>query len=77
MATVIKTVMAGLIATTALAVIGTSANAAFSPKDLGVHPTLATTQEAQVLDASQAVHKAAWSDQDQKSFWEQEEDRGG
>jgi hypothetical protein len=76
MATVIKAVMAGLFATTAFAVVGTSVSAAFSPKDLGLGPTQ-ITQEPQVLDARQAVHKAVWNEQDQRSFWEQEEDRGG
>jgi hypothetical protein len=76
MTTVVKAAMAGLIATTALAVVGTSAGAAFSPKDLGIHQ-IKIAQGSHVLDASQAVHKAVWSQQDQRSFWDQEEDRGG
>jgi formate dehydrogenase assembly factor FdhD len=76
MATNAKTVMAGLIAASALAVAGTSASAAFNPEDLGIHQAQ-ITQASQMLGTSQAVHRAAWSDQDQRSFWEQEEDRGG
>jgi hypothetical protein len=76
MAIIIKTVMSGLFAATVLAVVGTSASAAFSPRDLGIRQTQ-IAQQSQALDKSQPVQKAAWSEEDQRSFWEQEGDRGG
>jgi hypothetical protein len=76
MTTIIKPIMPGLMAAAAFAVIGASASAALSPKDLGIHRT-ALVQESQQLDTSQAVRQAAWSEQDQQMFWEQGQDRGG
>jgi hypothetical protein len=76
MTTIIEGIMSGLIATTALAVIGTSASAALSPKNIGARQ-LQALHESQGLTNSQAVQKAAWSAEDEISFWEQEEDRGG
>jgi hypothetical protein len=75
MTIIIKAIMSGLTAATVLAVVGTSASAAFSPKDLGVHQT-PVSQQAQQIDKAQVV-KALWSDRDQQKFWDQEEDRGG
>lgn len=75
MTTIIKAIMSGLMAATALAVIGTSASAAFNPKAVGVHESALTVQ-AQEADKPQVV-KALWDDQDQQGFWEQQEDRGG
>jgi hypothetical protein len=79
MATLIKAVMSGLIATSALAVIGTSASVALTPKDLVITqeqvqvPTLKTAQKS---DNPLPVQQAAWSQQDQQRFWEEEGDRG-
>jgi hypothetical protein len=75
MTTVIKAIMSGLLAATALAVIGASASAAFSPKDVGVHQAQ-IAQQVQENDKSQLV-KAVWTDQDQQMFWDQQQDRGG
>jgi len=74
MATIIKGIMSGLIATFALAVIATSASAAFNPGNLGARPNQ-VVQESQVLGFSPVVQKAAWSPEDQRSFWEQQEER--
>ena len=74
MATIIKGIMSGLTATFALAVIATSASAAFSPGNLGAHSNQ-VVQESQVLDFSPVLQKAAWSAEDQRSFWEQQEER--
>lgn len=76
MAMLIKTMMLGLIATTALAVVGTSASAAFRPKDPGIDP-VQVVKTLDSIDNAQVVRKAVWSQDDQKAFWEQEGDRGG
>ena len=66
MTTIIKPIMSGLMAAAAFAIIGTAASAALSPKDLGIHQA-ALVQESRQLDTSQAVHQAAWGEQDQLS----------
>jgi hypothetical protein len=76
MATLIKIVMSGLIAATALAVVGTSADAAFSPTYSGID-RVQVVEPMPGIDNAQLVQKVVWSQNDQKSFWEQEGDRGG
>jgi hypothetical protein len=79
MATLIQAVMSGLIAASAIAVIGASASAALTPKSLAP----SQVQQIQTVKAPQQLHqvlpvqKAVWSKEDQQKFWEQEEDRGG
>ena len=80
MATLIKAVMSGLIATSALAVIGTSASVALTPKDLALNQEQVqqarTVKTVQEIDNPLPVQEAVWSQQDQQKFWEEVEDRG-
>lgn len=78
MAILIKAVMSGLIATTALAVIGSSASVALSPKDLALDQLqqVQTVSSAQNIDNPLPVQAAAWSQEDQQKFWKEQEDRG-
>lgn len=75
MATLIKAVMSGLIAASALAVIGTSASVALTPKDLPLNQ-VQQVQTAQKIDTPLPVQQAAWSLEDQQKFWEELGDRG-
>ena len=80
MATLIKAVMSGLIATSALAVIGTSASVALTPKDLALNQEqvqqVRTVKTVQEIDNPLPVQEAVWSQQDQQKFWKEVEDRG-
>jgi phosphoribosylpyrophosphate synthetase len=71
-----KAIMSGLIAASAIIPVGASANAAVSPYNVAAHQSR-VHQKSEPLKKSQYVHKAAWSQQDQQKFWEEEEDRGG
>ncbi|HWE17687.1 MAG TPA: hypothetical protein VG758_10980 [Hyphomicrobiaceae bacterium] len=64
-----KTVMSALVALAALAAVQSPAQA-LSPGDAGA-------RQIERLAQSELVQKAAWSEQDQKDFWEQGQDRGG
>jgi hypothetical protein len=79
MAILIKTVMSGLIATSALAVVGAPASVALAPKDLAFQEAqqVQAAKTAQRIDNMLPVQEAVWSQQDQQKFWEEEEDRGG
>jgi hypothetical protein len=66
---IMKTVMSALVALAALAAVQSPAQA-LSPGDAGAW-------QIDRLAQSEHVQKAVWSEQDQKNFWEQGEDRGG
>jgi hypothetical protein len=66
---IMKTVMSALIALAALAAIQSPAQA-LSPGDAGA-------RQIERLAQAEHVQKAVWSEQDQRDFWEQGEDRGG
>jgi hypothetical protein len=78
MATLIKTVTSGLIATSALAVIGTAASVALIPKNLAFDQVqqVRTVETAQKIDNPLPVQEAVWSQEDQQKFWEEQQDRG-
>jgi hypothetical protein len=79
MAILIKTVMSGLIASSALAVVGAPASVALAPKDLAFQQAqqVQAVKTAQRIDNMLPVQEAVWSQQDQQKFWEEGEDRGG
>jgi hypothetical protein len=74
MHTIVKALMPALMAASALGIIGTSASAALTRTGATMERTATDSQR---LDTSQLVHKAVWSEQDQRRFWEQQQDRGG
>jgi hypothetical protein len=75
---IMKTVMSGLIAASALAAIGSSASVALTPTGLALNQVqqVQAAKAAQELDNRLPVHKAVWSEQEQRKFWEELENRG-
>ena len=73
-----KTVMSGLIAASALAATGSSASVALTPTGLALNQVqqVQTAKAAQEINSRLPAHKAAWSEQDQRKFWEELENRG-
>jgi hypothetical protein len=80
MAILIKTVMSGLLAASALAVIGASASVALTSRNLAARPPLPFHETQAIAHAEaldQNLHQAVWSMDDQEAFWKEQEDRGG
>jgi hypothetical protein len=67
---IMKAILSALIAVSALTGIGASAHAAWNAS------ALRTYQEESVAPMRQA-QPVVWTDEDQRSFWNQQEDRGG
>src|SRR5262245_64070504 len=73
MATLAKVILSGLIATSALAVVGTSASMASRPTNLRIQAQV--VRASQATDNAQLIHKTLWREDDQRAFWEQQQDR--
>jgi hypothetical protein len=67
---IMKPIMSALVALAALAAVGSTAHAAFTPRDAGA-------RQIEQLAQSRHAQRADWSEQDQMNFWEEQQDRGG